>query len=177
MRVSLGGFGERMAKQLADHDQRDPIDNGDRGEAVPQVVNARPAPVSTELRSLPQSDVPADDSEVVPCAAVGQAFASIRDEERFRTVTAKPVPFLGINSQVRRRAVRKRQKALAQVIENLKKGDRVVTNSGLYGEIAAIDANTNTLILKIADNVKVRVAKSSIGSLDADETKGVKNEP
>ena len=33
--------------------------------------------------------------------------------------------------------MRKRQKALQKLIENLKRGDKVVTNGGLYGEVAA----------------------------------------
>jgi preprotein translocase subunit YajC len=62
--------------------------------------------------------------------------------------------------------MRKRQKALQQTIENLKKGDKVVTTGGLYGEVAGIDATT--LILKVADNVKVRVAKSAVAGLEAE---------
>jgi preprotein translocase subunit YajC len=65
---------------------------------------------------------------------------------------------------------RKRQKALQQLLENLKKGDRVVTSGGLYGEVAAV---TDTMVvLKVADNVKVRVAKSSITGLEPDTEKG-----
>jgi preprotein translocase subunit YajC len=60
--------------------------------------------------------------------------------------------------------MRKRQKALAQMIENLKKGDRVVTNGGIYGEIQGLDANT--VILKIADNVRIKLAKSAIAGLE-----------
>ena len=60
--------------------------------------------------------------------------------------------------------MRKRQKAVQQMIENLQKGDRVITNGGLYGEVAAI-ADT-TVMLKIADNVRVKVAKSAITGLD-----------
>jgi preprotein translocase subunit YajC len=66
--------------------------------------------------------------------------------------------------------VRKRQKAVQQMIENLKKGDRVVTNGGLYGEVAAVTGAT--VILKIADNVKVKIAKSAITGLDAEGEKG-----
>jgi preprotein translocase subunit YajC len=66
--------------------------------------------------------------------------------------------------------MRKRQKALAQLIENLKKGDRVITNGGLYGEVAAVTGPT--VVLKIADNVKVRVAKSSITGLEPEAEKG-----
>lgn len=63
--------------------------------------------------------------------------------------------------------MRKRQKALQQTIEALKKGDRVVTTGGFYGEIAAVEEGS--LLLKIADNVKVRVAKSAIAGLEASE--------
>ena len=35
--------------------------------------------------------------------------------------------------------MRKRQKAVQQMVENLKKGDRVITNGGLYGEVVAVD--------------------------------------
>jgi preprotein translocase subunit YajC len=65
---------------------------------------------------------------------------------------------------------RKRQKALAQLLENLKKGDRVITNGGLYGEVAAVTGAT--VVLKVADNVKVRVAKSAITGLEPDAEKG-----
>jgi preprotein translocase subunit YajC len=68
--------------------------------------------------------------------------------------------------------MRKRQRALQQLVESLKKGDRVVTTGGLYGEIAAVDAAT--VILKVADNVKLKVAKSAIAGLEGDGDKGVK---
>ena len=66
--------------------------------------------------------------------------------------------------------MRKRQKAVQQMIENLKKGDRVITNGGLFGEVAAIAGTT--VVLKIADNVKVKVAKSAITGLEPDAEKG-----
>ncbi|HXO22844.1 MAG TPA: preprotein translocase subunit YajC [Thermoanaerobaculia bacterium] len=68
--------------------------------------------------------------------------------------------------------MRKRQKALSQLVENLKKGDRVITNGGLYGEVAAVDAGV--VILKVADNVKLRVAKSAIAGLEGEADKGGK---
>jgi preprotein translocase subunit YajC len=68
--------------------------------------------------------------------------------------------------------MRKRQRSLQQLVENLKKGDRVVTTGGLYGEIAAVDGPT--VILKVADNVKLKVAKSAIAGLEGDGDKGVK---
>ena len=44
--------------------------------------------------------------------------------------------------------MRKRQKALQAMIAALKKGDRVVTSGGLYGEVYALE--DETLILKVA---------------------------
>jgi preprotein translocase subunit YajC len=63
--------------------------------------------------------------------------------------------------------MRKRQKALQQVVESLKKGDKVITNGGIYGEIQGLDAQT--VILKVADNVRIKVAKSAIAGLEAKE--------
>jgi preprotein translocase subunit YajC len=60
--------------------------------------------------------------------------------------------------------MRKRQKALQKLIENLKRGDKVITNGGLHGEVAALDGQV--VHLKIADNVKVKVSRSSIAGLE-----------
>jgi preprotein translocase subunit YajC len=69
--------------------------------------------------------------------------------------------------------MRKKQKALESLIDSLKKGDRVVTNGGLYGEVVKTDDQAQTLILKLADNVKVKVAKRAIAGLEGgQEDKG-----
>ena len=69
--------------------------------------------------------------------------------------------------------VRKRQKELARVVDNLERGDKVITNGGMYGEVAAVDGGT--IHLKIADNVKVRVAKSAIAGLEGGPAAGRKS--
>ncbi|MEA2693997.1 MAG: preprotein translocase subunit YajC [Acidobacteriota bacterium] len=69
--------------------------------------------------------------------------------------------------------MRKRQKAVQTLVESLKKGDRVVTTGGLYGEIAAIDPTV--VVLKVADNVKLRVARSAITGLEGDGNTGGKS--
>lgn len=63
--------------------------------------------------------------------------------------------------------MRRRQKAFQAMVEALKKGDRVVTTGGLYGEVVSVDSST--VILKIADTVKVKVAKSAIATLEGQE--------
>jgi len=60
--------------------------------------------------------------------------------------------------------MRKRQKALSAMVDSLKKGDRIVTSGGIYGEISGVDADT--VILKVADNVRIKLAKSAIAGLE-----------
>ena len=61
---------------------------------------------------------------------------------------------------------RKRQKELAATIDALTKGDKVITSGGIYGEVVAVDKAS--IVMKIADNVRVRVAKSAISGLQGD---------
>ena len=63
--------------------------------------------------------------------------------------------------------MRKRQKALRLTIDNLKRGDKIVTTGGFYGEVVGIESGD--LQIKLADNVKVRVAKSAIAGLEGEE--------
>lgn len=62
----------------------------------------------------------------------------------------------------------KRQKELQTLVSTLKTGDKVVTNSGIHGIIANVKEGS-TLILKIADNVKIEIDKSAIGSVEKDK--------
>jgi preprotein translocase subunit YajC len=63
--------------------------------------------------------------------------------------------------------MRRRQQQLQKTIDALQKGDRVVTTGGIYGEVAGVDPTA--IQLKIADNVKIRVAKSAIAGLQAED--------
>jgi preprotein translocase subunit YajC len=62
---------------------------------------------------------------------------------------------------------RKRQRAVDEMLNNLKPGDKVVTSGGLYGTIISLSDDKRTVILKIAENpvVRVVVARSSISGL------------
>ncbi|MEI9896882.1 MAG: preprotein translocase subunit YajC [Chthoniobacter sp.] len=59
----------------------------------------------------------------------------------------------------------KRQSELKNLISTLKTGDKVVTSGGIHGIIANVREGA-TLSLKIADNVKIEIDKSSIASVD-----------
>ncbi|MBI5026165.1 MAG: preprotein translocase subunit YajC [Nitrospirae bacterium] len=61
----------------------------------------------------------------------------------------------------------KKAKEHKQMLENLKKGDKVITSGGIYGVIEAIEANTVTL--KIAENVKIKIGRNGIAGLRSGE--------
>ena len=61
----------------------------------------------------------------------------------------------------------KRQSDLKGLLSSLKTGDKVVTNSGIHGIIANIKEGS-TLILKVADNVKIEINKDAIASVEKD---------
>ncbi len=56
----------------------------------------------------------------------------------------------------------KKQKEHQAMVAGLKKGDEVVTNGGLYGKVVGV--SDRVIVLKVADNVKVEVAKQCIAS-------------
>lgn len=63
------------------------------------------------------------------------------------------------------RPQQKRAKEHKNMIDNLKKGDKIITSGGIYGVIESVGANTVTL--KIGENVKVKLGKTYIASLRA----------
>ena len=62
------------------------------------------------------------------------------------------------------RPQRKRQKEHDKLLTELRKGDKVVTNSGFFGTIFAINDDKNIIVLKLNDDVKVELLKSSIAA-------------
>jgi preprotein translocase subunit YajC len=61
--------------------------------------------------------------------------------------------------------MRKRQKKLETMIGALRNGDKIITNAGIYGVVAGV--KEKTLILKIADQVKIEIAKSAVAGLQS----------
>ena len=61
--------------------------------------------------------------------------------------------------------MRKKQKRQQELLGQLKKGDEVVTGGGLFGRIAAFDETRGVVILQVADNVKIKVLRTSIVGL------------
>ncbi len=61
------------------------------------------------------------------------------------------------------RPQKKRQQDQQRLISSVKTGDRVVTNAGIHGLIANV--KETTVIVKVADNVKIEMEKSAIASV------------
>jgi len=61
------------------------------------------------------------------------------------------------------RPQRKEAQKHKKLLDGLKKGDEVITASGLYGKVTGVAEQVITL--EVANNVKVRVSKSSIAGL------------
>jgi preprotein translocase subunit YajC len=57
----------------------------------------------------------------------------------------------------------RRQKKTQEMLGALKNGDKVITNGGLYGTIVGLEGDS--LQLRIADQVKVKVLRSAVASL------------
>lgn len=66
------------------------------------------------------------------------------------------------------RPQQKRAKAHRELVTNLKRGDSVITSSGIYGRIIDIDGNVMTL--EIAKNTHVKVLKSYVGGISSPTT-------
>jgi preprotein translocase subunit YajC len=61
------------------------------------------------------------------------------------------------------RPQKKRQQQQQRLISGLKTGDQVVTNAGIHGLIANV--KETTVMLKVADNVKLEMEKSAIANV------------
>lgn len=67
------------------------------------------------------------------------------------------------------RPMRKQRHDTETMLSELKNGDRVVTSGGIYGTVVGV---TDELIqLRIAEHVKIQVAKSAVARLVEEPTK------
>ena len=65
----------------------------------------------------------------------------------------------------------KKKKDAAEMLKNVRKGDRVVTIGGMHGYVES--AKEDAVVLKVDDNVKVKFSKSAIAQvLERGDTSG-----
>ena len=63
--------------------------------------------------------------------------------------------------------MKRKQQKVQQFLEALKVGDKVITTGGIYGQITRLSGEV--IQLQIANNVRVDVAKASIGGKQGQE--------
>jgi preprotein translocase subunit YajC len=63
---------------------------------------------------------------------------------------------------------RQRKKMQAMLAE-LKAGDKVITNGGIYGTINGIDGDSVILKISSEPQVKIRIARAAIAQVEASE--------
>jgi len=90
-------------------------------------------------------------------APAGGAFSSI----------IMMVIIFGIFYFILIRPQQKKMKEHKKMIDELKKGDRIITGGGIYGMVE--NTTTNTLTIKIAEGVKVKVTRGSVGTVLTEE--------
>lgn len=61
------------------------------------------------------------------------------------------------------RPQQKQRKEQEQLLKNVKTGDKILMSNGIYGIVSNV--KDKTLMVKIADNVKIEVLKSAVGSV------------
>jgi preprotein translocase subunit YajC len=67
--------------------------------------------------------------------------------------------------------MRKKQKRAQQMLAQLKKGDDVVTTGGIFGKIDALDEERGFIVLRIADNVRIKIQRGAIAGLATEPEK------
>ena len=63
--------------------------------------------------------------------------------------------------------MKRRQKKVQEFQESLKVGDKVVTTSGIYGQITRL--NDKSVQVQIADKVRIEVARAAVGGYQGQE--------
>jgi preprotein translocase subunit YajC len=124
--------------------------------------------LSSLFLSLVQDGAPASGAQGAP----GTPGATGPAPSMFDSLLSMAPPLLlcfGVFYLIVLRPEQKQKKLRLSMLADMKKGDKVITNSGLYGSIVQIQDGVVTL--QVADNVRMRYALSAIQSVLADEDK------
>jgi len=73
------------------------------------------------------------------------------------------IPFIAVFYFLMIRPAQNRQKKVNEMLKNLKNGDKVITNGGIYGTIVGLEGDA--IQLRIADQVKIKVSRSAVAGL------------
>jgi preprotein translocase subunit YajC len=89
------------------------------------------------------------------------------NDPMFQTLTLA-LPMIAIFYFLIWRPQSQRQKQLRQSVDNLRRGDTVVTAGGILGKVVkAVAADDTEILVEIADNVQVKVLKATLTDVRA----------
>jgi preprotein translocase subunit YajC len=72
------------------------------------------------------------------------------------------LPLIVLFFWMSRQGQKRQEQERATLLAGLKKNDRVLTSSGIYGTIVAISEKEDELTLRVDDNVRLKMVKASI---------------
>src|SRR5690242_9981773 len=102
---------------------------------------------------------------IAPISAILVAQAA-QQQTNPLSLFALPVILIGIFYFLMIRPAQTQRKKVGEMLKALKVGDKVITNGGIYGTIAGLE--DDAVQLRIAEQVKIKVARSAIGGLQAE---------
>ncbi|MEL3908982.1 MAG: preprotein translocase subunit YajC [Treponemataceae bacterium] len=71
------------------------------------------------------------------------------------------------------RPQKKEQKKVQEMLNALKKGDKVVTIGGIHGTVSSVDEKT--IILKVDENCKIKMTRAAIANVFLDKAEQEKD--
>lgn len=96
---------------------------------------------------------------------LAQAAAPAQAPQQNLLVTMMPLVFIFVIFYfLLIRPQQKKQKEHEKLVQSVKTGDQVVTNAGIHGTVSNV--KDKTVIVKIADNVKVEFDRAAIASVE-----------
>ena len=101
---------------------------------------------------------------------IASVFAMAQPGQASPNLLVQLIPFaamIGIFYFIVLMPMRKRQKKVQDFQSALKVGDRVITTSGIYGQIVKLE--DRSVQVQIAEKVRIEVARASIGGLQGQE--------
>jgi len=96
--------------------------------------------------------------------------AMARPDQSQQSVLVSLMPFIlmiGIFYFIVLLPMRRRQKKVQEFQSSIKVGDRVITTSGIYGQVTKLEEKS--VQIQIADKVRIEVARAAIGGLQGEE--------
>jgi len=70
------------------------------------------------------------------------------------------------------RPQQKKQKERQEMLSKLQKGDKVITAGGMHGSIVGIDKDKKTILVQVADNIKLKFEETAVTSVSREASPG-----